>query len=59
MESYGAGKGKVEALIEAVAGDLDKAEHAIFRFADDVYRQTIFRAQMYLDTGTMTLRAGC
>ena len=56
VESYGAGKGKVEALIEAVAGDLDKAEHAIFRFADDVYRQTIFRAQMYLDTGTMTLR---
>lgn len=56
IESYGAGKGKVEALIEAVAGDLDKAEHAIFRFADDVYRQTIFRAQMYLDTGTMTLR---
>lgn len=56
IESYGAGKGKVEALIEAVAGDLDKAEHAIFRFVDDVYRQTIFRAQMYLDTGTMTLR---
>jgi len=56
VESYGAGKGKVEALIEAVTGDLDKAEHAIFRFVDDVYRQTIFKAQMHLDTGTMTLR---
>ncbi len=56
IESYGADKGKVEALIEAVTGDMDKAERAIFRFVDDVYRQTIFRAQMHLDTGTMTLK---
>lgn len=56
IESYGASKGKVEVLLEAVTGDLDKAEHAIFRFVDDVYRKTIFRAQMHLDSGTMTLK---
>ena len=39
-----------------MTSDLDKAEHAIFRFVDDVYRRTIFKSQMYLDTGTMTLR---
>ena len=47
---------KVEALIEAVTGDMEKAEHAAFRLANDVYRQTIYRAQIYLDSGTMTLR---
>jgi cellobiose-specific phosphotransferase system component IIA len=47
---------KVEALIEAVTGDMEKAEHAAFRLANDVYRQTIYRAQIYLDTGTMTLK---
>jgi hypothetical protein len=47
---------KVEALIEAVTNDLGKAEHTAFRLANDVYRQTIFRAQVYLDSGTMTLK---
>ena len=47
---------KVEVLIEAVTSDLEKAEHAAFRLANDVYRQTIYRAQIYLDTGTMTLK---
>lgn len=46
---------KVEALIEAVTNDLEKAEHAAFRLANDAYRQTIYRAQIYLDSGTMTL----
>lgn len=53
---YGAGKDKVEALIEAVTGDFKQAEYAIFRFVDDTYRQTIFRAQMHLDSGTVTLK---
>ncbi len=56
ISDYGAGKGKVEALIEAVTGDFKKAEHAILRFVDDTYRQTIFRAQMHLDSGTVTLK---
>lgn len=47
---------KVEALIEAVTNDLEKAEYTAFRLANDVYRQTIFRAQIYLDSGTMTLK---
>ncbi len=55
-EAYGARKGKVEALIEAVTDDFDKAEHAIFRFVDDTYRRTAFRAQLYMDTGTVTLK---
>src|SRR5690606_8721031 len=37
---------KVEALIEAVTNDLEKAEYTAFRLANDVYRQTIFRAQI-------------
>lgn len=55
-EAYGAKKGKVEALIEAVTEDFDKAEHAIFRFVDDTYRKTVFRAQLHLDSDTVTLK---
>lgn len=48
-------EGKLNALIEATTNDMQKAENAILRMTDDVYRQTIFKAQMFYNTGTGTL----
>ena len=42
---------KLNALIYAVDGDMDKAETAMLRMVDDVYRQTLFKAQMFYNTG--------
>jgi len=47
---------KVFNLIHAVKGDLHKANHAALRKMDDVYRQTIFKAQMYQVNGAMTVQ---
>lgn len=46
---------KLNALIEATTNDMQKAENAILRMTDDVYRQTIFKAQMFYNTGAGTL----
>lgn len=45
---------KLEALIEATTKDMQKAETAILRMADDKYRQTIYNAQVYANTGAGT-----
>lgn len=45
---------KLNALLRAVHNDLDKAEHAVLRRADDAYRQAIFNAQTYMNTGAAT-----
>jgi len=45
---------KLNALLRAVHNDLDKAEHAILRRADDTYRQAIFDAQTFMNTGGAT-----
>lgn len=44
-------KNKLDALIYAVDGDMNKAETAMLRMIDDVYRQTLFKAQMFYNTG--------
>lgn len=36
--------------------DFDKAETAVLRQANDIYRKTIFNAQVYLNSGAGTLR---
>lgn len=46
---------KLQSLLNAVRHDLSQAEHSILRQADDVYRRTLFDAQMYLQTGSGTL----
>ena len=46
---------KLNALIKATTDDMQKAESAILRMTDDVYRQTIFKAQMYYNTGAGSL----
>ena len=42
---------KLDALIYAVDGDMNKAETAMLRMVDDVYRKTLFKAQMFYNTG--------
>lgn len=45
---------KLETLIHAVEHDMEKAETAILRRADDQYRKAIFNAQVYANTGAGT-----
>ena len=52
---FGVNEKKLKALMESVNNDLNKAEYAVLRKMDDVYRQTIFKTHMYLQNGTKTL----
>lgn len=52
---FGMNKQKLQALQESVAGDIETASQAVLRKMDDVYRQTIFRAEMHMSTGAKTL----
>lgn len=45
---------KLEALIEATVNDMQKAETAVLRMANDQYRKIIFNAQVYANTGAGT-----
>lgn len=45
---------KLDALIKATVADMEKAETAILRMANDKYRQIIFNAQVYANTGAGT-----
>ena len=45
---------KLDALIEATTNDMSRAEYAVLRRADDQYRQVIFNAQVYANTGAGT-----
>lgn len=45
---------KLEALIKATTDDMQKAETAVFRMANDRYRKVIFNAQVYATTGVGT-----
>lgn len=45
---------KIEALAKATKNDLSKAERATLRMANDKYRQIIFNAQVYANTGAGT-----
>ena len=47
---------KLDALLNAVTTDMEKAEYATLRMIDDQYRKIIFNAQTYLNTGSGTLR---
>lgn len=42
---------KLNALIKATDKDMKKAETALLRMTDDVYRKTLFKAQMFYNTG--------
>ena len=45
---------KLDTLINATVSDMEKAEVAVLRKADDVYRKTIFNAIVYANTGAGT-----
>lgn len=45
---------KLEALIKATTDDMEKAETAVLRMANDQYRKIIFNAQVYANTGAAT-----
>ena len=45
---------KLDTLINATVSDMEKAEVAVLRKADDVYRKTIFNAMVYANTGAGT-----
>ena len=45
---------KLEALIKATRQDMEKAETAVLRKADDDYRKAIYNAQVYANTGAGT-----
>lgn len=45
---------KLDALVDATTHDLEKAEHAVLRRANDQYRKIIFKAQVAANSGAMT-----
>lgn len=45
---------KLDALIGATTNDMQKAETAVLRMADDKYRKAIYNAQVYANTGAGT-----
>lgn len=46
---------KLEALEKTVENDLNKANKAIWRRMDDIYKQTVFNAQIHMASGAKTL----
>lgn len=45
---------KLDALIKATTNDMQKAETAVLRMANDKYRKVIYNAQIYANTGAGT-----
>ena len=45
---------KLNTMLETVYEDLDKASHAVYRQMDDVYRQTMFKAEIAKNSGVYT-----
>ncbi len=53
-EFFGVNDRKLDSLVEATTHDLQKAETAVLRKADDEYRKIIFNAQVCANTGALT-----
>ncbi|WP_244832964.1 phage minor capsid protein [Clostridium sp. BJN0001] len=52
---FGINEKKINTLQKVVTEDLKKAQYSVLRRMDDVYRQTIFKSQMYMQAGAKTL----
>ncbi|MDM0609475.1 capsid protein [Clostridium perfringens] len=52
---FGINEKKLNALQETVTNDLKKAQMSVLRKMDDVYRQTIFKTHVYLQSGAKTI----
>lgn len=46
---------KLKTLIKTTTHDMAKAENAVLRQMDDVYRETMFKSQVYFNQGNVTL----
>jgi hypothetical protein len=46
---------RVNALTSAAQGEMKAARFAVLRQADDIFRQTIFKSQVYLNSGAASL----
>ena len=53
-EFFKANDRKLDALIQATTSDMQKAETAVLRMANDQYRKIIYNAQVYANTGAGT-----
>lgn len=51
---FRANRRKLNTMLETVYNDLDKAAHAVYRHMDDVYRQTLFKAEIARSSGVYT-----
>lgn len=54
-DAIGVNQEKLNALIKSVTDDFQKAEYSLLRRSNDLYRQTIYKAQIGLNTGSITL----
>lgn len=52
---FGINDKKLEALQESVNNDIKKANATVLRKMDDVYRQTIYKTHVYLQSGAVSL----
>lgn len=52
---FGVNEKKLNSLQDTVTNDINKASHAVLRKMDDIYRQTIFKAETYMSAGVKTL----
>ena len=54
-DAIGVNQEKLNTLIKSVTDDFQKAEYSLLRRSNDLYRQTIYKAQIGLNTGSITL----
>ncbi|MFT8313185.1 MAG: phage minor capsid protein [Clostridium sp.] len=52
---FGMNDKKLKALTDSVQHDINVAQHSVLRKMDDVYRQTIFKTQVYMQSGATSL----
>ncbi|QLY79191.1 phage minor capsid protein [Clostridium intestinale] len=52
---FGVNEKKLEALQKVVEQDIQKSQYSVLRKMDDVYRQTIYRSQVYMQGGFKSL----
>lgn len=52
---FGVNEKKLNTLQEVVENDLKKAQYSVLRRMDDVYRQTIYKSQVYMQSGATSL----
>ncbi|KOF56626.1 MULTISPECIES: phage minor capsid protein [Clostridium] len=52
---FGVNEKKLKSLIDATTNDLKNGRTAMLRMSDDVYRQTIFKSHMFLQSGAKTI----